>query len=178
MTHRLLLGALCLALPHAIQPARAQTAPAAGIEAPAGSTGAGGLAIDTPWLRATPNGAKVAGGYVGIANAGPEADRLVGAAIPQAGRGEVHSMSMEGGVMRMAPVAGGLAIEPGGRVALKPGGYHLMFLDLTSPLQAGSTVRGSLTFARAGTVPVTFMVAPIGAQGPAGASGGGHGHGH
>lgn len=142
---------------------------------------AGDLAIETPWMRATPGGAKVAGGYVRITNTGGQADRLTGASIPLSGRGEIHSMSMEGGVMRMAPVEGGLAIEPGQTIELKPGGYHLMFLDLTSGPKAGEAVTGTLTFERAGTVPVTFTVAPIGAQSPTGpaapaAPAGGHHH--
>lgn len=127
---------------------------------------AGDLTIETPWLRATPGGAKVAGGYVSVSNAGAQPDRLIGASIPQAGRGEIHSMSTEGGVMKMAPVEGGLAIAPGGSVALKPGGLHLMFLDLTEGLKAGETVQGTLEFERAGKVPVSFTVAPIGTQGP------------
>ncbi|KQT57652.1 copper resistance protein CopZ [Methylobacterium sp. Leaf456] len=127
---------------------------------------AAALAIETPWLRATPGGAKVAGGYVTVRNTGSEPDRLTGATLARAGRGEIHSMSTENGVMKMAPVEGGLPIAPGGTVALKPGGLHLMFLDLTDGLRAGETVSGTLTFERAGSVPVTFAVAPIGAQGP------------
>ncbi|HJE22799.1 MAG TPA: DUF1775 domain-containing protein [Methylorubrum populi] len=136
---------------------------------------AGAIAIEGPWLRATPGGATVAGGYVTLRNTGTEPDRLTGAAIRQAGRGEIHSMTTEGGVMKMAPVEGGLAIAPGTSVALKPGGLHLMFLDLKEGLKAGDTVSGSLTFERAGTVPVTFTVAPIGAQAPA-SEAGGHQH--
>lgn len=156
------------------------------VQAPAApATKAGAIAIETPWLRATPAGAKVAGGYVTLRNTGTEPDRLTGAAIPQAGRAEIHSMTHEGGVMKMAPVEGGLALAPGTSVALKPGGYHLMFLDLKDGLKAGETVAGTLTFERAGTVPVRFTVAPIGAQGP-GAQGpgtaapgsGGHPHHH
>lgn len=148
-------------------------------------TRAGALAIETPWLRATPGGAKVAGGYVTVRNTGAEPDRLTGATLARAGRGEIHTMSTENGVMTMAPVAGGLPIAPGESVALKPGGLHLMFLDLTDGLRAGETVSGTLTFERAGAVPVTFTVAPIGAQGPAsqttGAAApesGGHAHHH
>ncbi|AWN39891.1 DUF1775 domain-containing protein [Methylobacterium durans] len=135
----------------------------------------GHLAIDTPWLRATPGGAKVAGGYVRITNTGSQPDRLTGASMALAGRGEIHTMSMEGGVMKMAPVVGGLAIKPGETVELKPGGLHLMFLDLTGAPKVGEPVRGTLTFERAGAVPVTFSVAPIGAQAPT-ATGGGHQH--
>lgn len=133
---------------------------------------AGDLTIETPWLRATPAGATVAGGYVRLTNTGTAPDTLTGAAIPLAGRGAIHSMTMEGGVMRMAPVAGGLTIKPGETVTLKPGGFHLMFEDLASGPKAGETVRGTLTFARAGTVPVTFAVAPIGAQSPGAAPAG------
>ena len=147
--------------------AQGAAAQATAAQAPATAAAkAGAIAIETPWLRATPGGARVAGGYVTLRNTGAEPDRLTGAAIPQAGRAEIHSMTTEGGVMKMAPVEGGLALAPGAGVALKPGGYHLMFLDLKDGLKAGETVAGTLTFERAGTVPVTFTVAPIGAQGP------------
>lgn len=143
---------------------------------------AGDLSIETPWMRATPGGAKVAGGYVRITNTGKEPDRLTAAAIPLAGSGSIHSMSMEGGVMKMAVVEGGLTIKPGETVELKPGGYHLMFEDLTGAPKAGESITGSLTFERAGKVAVTFAVAPIGAKGPdakgsdAPAASGGHSH--
>jgi uncharacterized protein YcnI len=127
---------------------------------------AGDLAIETPWMRATPGGAKVAGGYVRITNTGSQPDRLTGAAIPLAGLGSIHSMTMEAGVMKMAVVEGGLVIAPGQTVELKPGGYHLMFEDLKGAPKVGEPIVGSLSFERAGTVAVTFAVAPIGAKGP------------
>ncbi|WP_342107103.1 DUF1775 domain-containing protein [Methylobacterium sp. SI9] len=147
----------------------AQAAPAK-----AASVKAGDLTIETPWLRATPNGAKVAGGYVRITNTGGTPDVLTGAAVPFAKSGDIHSMTMEDGVMKMAPVSGGLTIKPGETVELKPGGYHLMFEGLTGAPKAGETVSGTLTFQKAGTVPVTFSVAPIGASAP----GGQHQHQH
>ncbi|WP_342153047.1 DUF1775 domain-containing protein [Methylorubrum sp. SB2] len=169
----------------AVRIVAAKTNPApAKVDAKA-ETKTGTLAIETPWLRATPGGAKVAGGYVTVRNTGTEPDRLTGATLARAGRGEIHSMSTENGVMKMAPVEGGLTIAPGESVALKPGGLHLMFLDLTDGLRAGETVTGTLTFERAGAVPVTFAVAPIGAQGPtqqgpgaAAPEAGGHAHHH
>ncbi|MCJ2068030.1 DUF1775 domain-containing protein [Methylobacterium sp. J-030] len=150
-----------------VQVAQAAPAKAAPIKA-------GDLTIETPWLRATPNGAKVAGGYVRITNTGSAPDVLTGATVPFAKSGDIHSMSMEGGIMKMAPVSGGLTIKPGETVELKPGGFHLMFEDLTGAPKAGETVAGTLTFQRAGTVPVTFSVAPIGASAP----GGPHQHQH
>jgi periplasmic copper chaperone A len=127
---------------------------------------AGDLTIEAPWLRATPGSAKVAGGYVRIANGGREPDRLVGASIPLAGRGEVHEMTVTDGIMKMRPIESGLPIPPGGSVELKPGGLHLMFLDLRTGLKPGEEVQGTLVFEKAGTVAVTFPVAAIGAQAP------------
>lgn len=127
---------------------------------------AGSLKIGQPWSRATPNGAKVAGGYLSVTNTGTEPDTFTGATFADAGRAEIHQMSMEGGVMKMAPVEGGLVIKPGETVTLKPGGYHLMFMDLKGALKQGETVKGTLTFAKAGSVPVEFTVEGIAAKEP------------
>ena len=124
----------------------------------------GALTIEAPWIRATPAGAKVAGGYVRVTNGGTEPDRLVSTSIPLAGHGEIHEMRMDGDVMKMRPVDGGIEIRPGETIVLKPGGFHLMFMDLQAGPKEGETVRGSLTFAKAGTVEVTFRVAGLGAQ--------------
>lgn len=168
------------------QDAHALKSPAPGVRivaavaqaAPAAASGinVGDLTIDTPWMRATPGGAKVAGGYVRVTNAGGQADRLIGASIPLAGRGSIHSMSMEGGVMKMAAVEGGLVIKPGETVELKPGGLHLMFEDLSGAPKAGEVIQGTLTFERAGIVPVSFSVAPIGAMKPGAAAPAVQGH--
>jgi copper(I)-binding protein len=127
---------------------------------------AGALQIEAPWLRATPGGAKVAAGYLRITNTGSEPDRLLSAGMPLAGRGDVHEMSMQGGVMRMRPLAEGLIIEPGKSVELRPGGYHLMFLDMKGPLKQGESVPVTLTFEKAGTMTVTFPVGAIGGAAP------------
>jgi hypothetical protein len=126
---------------------------------------AGALVIESPWSRATPGGAKVAGGYMRITNTGQEPDRLVGGTLPQAGRFEVHEMSMAGDVMRMRPLESGLAIAPGATVELKPGGHHIMFMDLKEPLGEGRVVKGTLQFEKAGTVEVEYAVRSIAARG-------------
>ncbi|KMO44349.1 copper chaperone [Methylobacterium tarhaniae] len=154
--------------------AAAAAAPAGAAPAGSASIKAGDLTVTAPWIRATPGGAKVAGGYLQVTNTGKEPDRLVSASIPLAARGEVHQMAMDKGVAKMAPVEAGLVIKPGETVVLKPGGYHLMFMDLTGPVKAGDTLDGTLTFARAGTVPVRFAVGAIGAAAPE--AGGGHQH--
>lgn len=148
---------------------------------------AGALRIETPWSRATPGGAKVAGGFMSITNTGSEPDRLIGGAMPRAGRFEVHEMKTENGIMTMRPLADGLVIPPGATVTLKPGSYHVMFMDLKEPLKDGETIEGELRFEKAGTVTVRYAVQPIGATTPGGGgasgkesgskSGGGH-HGH
>ena len=136
---------------------------------------AGSLTIEAPWSRATPGGAKVAGGYLKITNTGRETDRLTGGSLPRAGRVEIHEMAVADGVMRMRPLPAGLEIKPGETVELKPGGLHLMFMDLTAGLKSGENVKGTLVFEKAGTVEVTFRVAPAGSQG-AGSGGDAHRH--
>ncbi len=89
----------------------------------------GPLKIDHPWARATPRGAKVGGGYAVITNTGSMPDRLVGGSLSAAGHVEIHRMTMEGDVMKMGPVEGGLEIKPGQTVKLEPGGFHIMFMD-------------------------------------------------
>jgi uncharacterized protein YcnI len=134
---------------------------------------AGSLTIEAPWARATPGGAKVAGGFMKITNTGKEPDRLIGGTVPFADRFEVHEMAVEGGIMKMRELSKGLEIKPGETVELKPGGYHLMFMDLKSGLKEGEAVKGTLVFEKAGKVDVEYKVGPIGGGAPAG---GGHSH--
>jgi periplasmic copper chaperone A len=126
------------------------------------------IVVTSPWLRATPKNAPVAAGYATITNKGADADRLVGATLPMAKDGQIHSMSMTGGIMRMEHLHDGLPIGAGATVALAPGGYHLMFVKPSAQLKAGETVEGTLVFEKAGNVAVTFAVAPTGAKGAPG----------
>jgi len=102
---------------------------------------AGDIVITQAWSRATPGGAKVGGGFLTIENRGASADRLIGGSAEIAGKVQVHEMAMNGGVMTMRPLDKGLAIEPGQKVKLAPGGYHLMLLDLKRPLKQGERCR-------------------------------------
>jgi periplasmic copper chaperone A len=157
-------------IPAAGQDAHALKSPAPGLKIVTAKTTAasktyaiGDLTIETPWTRATPGGAKVAGGYVRITNKGQVADRLSGGTLAAAGRVEVHEMSMTDGVMKMRMLPQGLEIKPGETVELKPGSFHLMFMDLSAGLVDGKPVKGSLDFEKAGKVDVEFAVAPLGA---------------
>ncbi len=134
---------------------------------------AGDLVITQAWSRATPNGAKIGGGYLTIENKGATADRLTAVSAEIAGKVEVHEMAMNNGVMTMRPLDSGLTIDPGKTVKLAPGGYHLMMFDLNSPLKQGDALPVTLEFEKAGKVKVSLDVQGIGAQGPAGAASGG-----
>src|SRR5581483_7119386 len=79
---------------------------------------AGDLVISQAWTRATPGGAKTGGGFLTIENKGSAPDKLIGASADAAGKIEVHEMTMNGGVMKMRPVEGGLTIDPGKTVKL------------------------------------------------------------
>ncbi|TXJ10553.1 MAG: DUF1775 domain-containing protein [Afipia sp.] len=123
----------------------------------------GDLVVVSPWTRATPGGARIAGGYLKVTNNGTSADRLTGATTASADRVEIHEMSMTDGVMKMRPLADGLTIKPGETVELKPGGFHMMFMDIKQPLKQGETLKATLTFEKAGKLDVRFNVNAIGA---------------
>lgn len=128
----------------------------------AGSARIGSIAITGAWTRQAPPASKVVGGYATITNEGDEADRLIAVNAPFAGKSEIHEMSVTDGVMRMKELADGLEIPAGGSVSLKPGSFHLMFMQATSPKE-GETVPVELTFEKAGKVTVMLPVAGIGA---------------
>ena len=136
---------------------------------------AGDLVITQAWSRATPGGAKVAGGYLTIENTGSAPDRLIGGSGDVTDKIQVHEMAVNSGVMTMRPLDNGLAIEPGKTVKLAPGGYHLMLLNLKSQLRQGDRVPVTLEFEKAGKVKLSFDVQGVGAPGPAGAD---HSGGH
>jgi copper(I)-binding protein len=118
----------------------------------------GDIRIEHPWSRATPAGAKVAGGYFTLANNGSAPDRLLSISSDVSEMVELHEMSVKDGVMTMRPVAGGLEIPAGGKVALAPGGYHLMFIGLKRQPRQGEKFAATLTFEKAGAVSVEFAV--------------------
>ena len=120
------------------------------------------LDIKQPFARATPPGAKAAGVFMTIENKGKEADRLVSASSPAAGIVEIHEMKMDGGMMQMREVKG-LDVKAGATVELKPGGYHVMLMDLKAPLKQGESVPVTLKFEKAGSVEVRAAIEAMGA---------------
>ena len=105
-----------------------------------------GVRIVDPWTRATPPGASVGAGYLTVANGTASPVRVLGAESEIADKIEIHAMSMEGGVMRMRPLADGLEVPAGGQAELKPSGIHLMLIGLKRPLVEGETVTITLLF--------------------------------
>jgi periplasmic copper chaperone A len=144
----------------------------AAASARAGDYDVGSIHITQPWARATPKGASAGAAYMTITNAGNVPDRLSCVASDASAKCQIHSMSVDNGVMKMRPVEGGLEIKPGETVTLKPSGLHLMLVDLTHPLEQGKTVEATLHLDKAGTVKVEFPIAAIGASTPGSAAGG------
>ena len=121
--------------------------------------------IVKPWARATPGGVTVGAAYVEIKTGLPEGDRLISAASPRAGRVEIHTHIMEGGVMKMRKVEG-LDITKDKPRVLAPGGDHIMLFELNGPLKKGEKLPLTFTFKKAGKISVEAEVAAIGAPGP------------
>jgi periplasmic copper chaperone A len=137
-----------------------------GPPARAQETKAGDLVIIQPWSRAAPKGAEMANSYLTIENKGAAADRLVGAAAAIAEKIEIQQISKVGGGLTANPVAGGLAIAPGDKVVLAPGGYFLALEKLKDRLKKGSKLTISLQFEKAGKVDVAFEVLSPASKGP------------
>lgn len=129
--------------------------------------------VDNAWVRASVAGQKATGAFMTLTSR--SGARLVGVASPSAGVAEVHEMAMQGEVMKMRAVPE-LELPAGKAVELKPGGYHVMLLDLKAPLAADSTVPLTLTFKDAkGAESKTELSVPVRAVN---ASAQGHGHKH
>lgn len=120
--------------------------------------------VKDAWVRATPGAATVSAGYAVIANRGETDDVLTGVKTPVAGMTRLHASVGTDGVMRMDEVSA-LAIPAGTEVALKPGGYHVMIMDLETPLNAGAEIPLTFTFRKRGDVRVGARVMPVAATG-------------
>ena len=118
--------------------------------------------IQEPWSRATPPGAKVAAGYLTIVNKSASDDRLVGASSPAAARVETHVTEKQGDVLRMREVKA-YEIPAKGSFELKPGGAHLMLVDIKRPFKEGEKVPLVLRFQNGGEVKTELQVRALGA---------------
>lgn len=118
----------------------------------------GDLHIKHPRVVSPLPGAKVTAGYLEITNLGSEAERLLSVSADFAGKSEVHTMTMEDGIMKMRPLIDGIEIPAGETVVLKRGGLHLMFMKLQEEIDHGKLHPVTLTFEKAGKVEVELFV--------------------
>jgi periplasmic copper chaperone A len=132
----------------------------------------GALKITGAWAKAMLPGQPVGGGYLTIENTGAEPDRLVSARASVTPDLQIHEMKMEGDVMKMRALPDGLDIPAGGKVELKPGGYHLMFMEVKTPFKQGDLLKVTLKFEKAGEVEVALPVEAADATGPGHMQGG------
>lgn len=139
---------------------------------PAGAQRVGDLRIEDPWVRATPPGAGVTGGFMTVRNTGVKDDRLLSVTSAAVTRVEIHEMRHEDGMMRMRRVTGGLPVKAGAKIELAPGGYHLMLFGPKQPFVEGDVVVATARFEKAGSVEIAFRVRGLGATRDAGH----HGH--
>ena len=116
----------------------------------------GSIDIDHPSTRPTVAGQPVGGGFMTLVNKGA-ADRLLSATTAVAASVQMHSMSMDGNVMKMRQVDA-IELPSGQTVELKPGSWHLMLMGLKAPLKAGDTFPMTLRFEKAGEVVVKVKV--------------------
>jgi copper(I)-binding protein len=120
------------------------------------------IEISRPWARTPSATALQAGGFLTLTNKAREADRLIAATSPAAGKVELHGIRITGDIMSMRPLDKGLGLPPDTAITLKPRGYHLL-MDLKAPLAKGQRVLVTLTFEKAGTRQIELVVE---AEGP------------
>jgi periplasmic copper chaperone A len=126
-----------------------------------------GVTVAHPWARATPEGQKVGAAFAEIKTDKDTSDRLIGVSSPVAANVEIHSMTMDGDVMKMRRLAG-IDLKPGQSLVLKPMADHMMLFGLKEPLKEGDLVKLTLTFEKAGPIEVEGTVEAPGAMGPHG----------
>jgi len=145
------------------------------------SVKADGLTVSAPWIRASAPGQTNGAGYMTIQHHGQQDDKLLAVQSEAAERIELHTVVTENGMAHMRQVDG-IVLAAGKKTALAPGGYHVMFMKLKAPFQAGQTVAATLQFERAGAVSINFVVQPATYrpkdQARKNEAGHGHDHGH
>jgi periplasmic copper chaperone A len=121
--------------------------------------------VEGAWVRTTVPGQKGTGGFMKLTS--DQDMKLVGIASPVAGVGEVHEMSMDGGVMKMRALPNGIDLPAGKTIELKPGGFHLMLMDLKQDLPKDTAIPISLLFKdKAGKDVKMEIKVPVSARAP------------
>ncbi len=118
----------------------------------------GPLKIGHPYAKAMLPGQKVGGGFMKIENTGTTDDKLISITSDRAPEVQIHEMTMENDVMKMRALPDGLPVPAGQTTELKPGGLHLMFVNVPQGFKEGEMIKATLTFEKAGKVDVEFKV--------------------
>lgn len=133
----------------------------------AGTLWAQSVEVKDAWVRTSVQGQQATGAFMTLT--AREGAKLVAVVTPVAGVAEVHEMKMEGDIMRMRAVAGGLDLPAGKAVELKPGGYHVMLMDLKAVLPKDATIPMTLVFKNAkGVESKVELKVPVAATAPGG----------
>ena len=125
-----------------------------------------GLTVEHAWVRAAPPSSQLGAAYFRLENRGGSPEILTGAQTTVAERVELHDHIMDGDVMQMREIEGGVALAPGEAVDFVPGGKHVMLMGLTESLDEGGIVPLVLTFESGRTV---MLELPIRRKPPGGA---------
>jgi periplasmic copper chaperone A len=128
-----------------------------------------GISVENAWARAG-----TSTGAVYLTMQADHPDRLVGVATPAADATSLHTSMNESGIVRMRPVEA-IPLEPGKKVALEPGGLHIMLERLKRPLKEGDSFPLTLTFEKGGTRQLDVRVEKAGARAPTHSGGMRHG---
>ncbi len=126
----------------------------------AGEYQVGNIELDDLWVRASVPGQVNGAGYLEIDNKSSAEDKLIAVESAASKRIELHTIINENGVAKMREVQGGIPISAKGKTNLKPGGYHVMFIQLNGPFKVGEKVDAVMKFEKAGSVNVQFKVKP------------------
>lgn len=121
-------------------------------------TKVGDITIDGVWSRQSPMASNVSAGFLTITNNGTEDDTLIKATAEISDNVQLHNMKMEGDVMKMYEMEGGIVIPAGQTVELKPRSLHIMFMGVTAQPKEGDMIKGTLVFEKAGTAEIEYQV--------------------
>jgi copper(I)-binding protein len=124
-----------------------------------GRSGSPDIQILNAWARETVSGQHGTAAYVTLVNQGSGDDRLIGVSAAPPVTASLHETATINGVSSMRELSDGLDVPAGDRVALKPGGAHVMISGLTAPLHQGGSLKLTLRFQRSGDRAVDFEVA-------------------
>ena len=141
------------------------TPEAVATQSPAASA-ASKITIESAWAKPSAN--NVGAAYLIIKNEGTQDDRLLSATSTVSPKVQVHEVVTTGMTQKMQELPDGLMVPAGASVELKPGGYHIMMMELVNPLAAGDTVSLTLKFEQAGSIDVQAPVKAVDQDMPGG----------